>query len=160
MTEENFKLTKQGYEKLKKQREELKQKLMGEIAQRIKEARELGDLSENSEYEEAKNEQGKIDSRIKEIDHILDHAEVIEDDDGDNSIAKLGKKVIIKDLGLNEEKEFMLVTPQEADLMNKKISIDSPIGKGILNKTKGEKVKIKTPNGKYKKIEIVDIITP
>lgn len=154
--EEVYKLTKEGFNNLKKERDELKNKLMGEIAQRIKEARELGDLSENSEYEEAKNEQGKIDSRIKEIEYVLDHAEVIEEE-LDNSEVKLGKRIKIKDFGIKKEKDFMLVTPQEADLKENKISIDSPIGKAILGKKIGDKASIRTANGKIKKIEILDI---
>lgn len=158
MAEEVYKLTREGYEKLKKEREELKKKLMGEIAERIKEARELGDLSENSEYEEAKNEQGKIDSRIKEIDYILDHAEIIENNgNSDNSKVDLGKRVKIKDYRLNQEQEFILVTAQEANLAEKKISVDSPIGRAILGRKKGDIVKIKTAKGDYKKIEIKDI---
>jgi transcription elongation factor GreA len=158
VAEQVYKLTKEGYEKLKREREELKKKLMGEIAERIKEARELGDLSENSEYEEAKNEQGMIDSRIKEIDYILDNAEVIEDDGNhDNTTVSLGKKVKIKDYRLNREQEFMLVTPQEANVEEKKISIDSPIGKALLGRRIGEAINIKTARGSTKKIEIKEI---
>ena len=157
MSEEVYKLTREGYEKLKKEREELKRKLMGEIAERIKEARELGDLSENSEYEEAKNEQGKIDSRIKEIDYILDHAEIIEEDNQDDSKVSLGRKIKIKDYSLNKEQEFLLVTPQEANLKEGKISIDSPIGKAILGRRKGEFINLKTGRGEIKKIKIEEV---
>lgn len=104
MSDTVVKLTKEGYEKLKKERDDLKEKLMGEIANRIKEARELGDLSENSEYEEAKNEQGKIDSRIKEIEYILDHAEIIEEEE-DSSVVGIGKRIKIRDMALEKEKQ-------------------------------------------------------
>jgi transcription elongation factor GreA len=158
VAEQVYKLTREGYEKLKKEREELKKRLMGEVAQRIKEARELGDLSENSEYEEAKNEQGMIDSRIKEIDYILDNAEVIENGSNhDNSTVSLGKKVKIKDYRLNSEKEYTLVTPQEANIEEKKISIESPIGRSLLGRRKGEVINIKTARGSSKKIEIKEI---
>jgi transcription elongation factor GreA len=158
MVEENYQLTKEGYERLKKEKDELKKKLMGEIADRIKEARELGDLSENSEYEEAKNEQGRIDSRIKEIEYILEHAEIIEDQ-SDNSEVRLGKVVKIYDFKLKKETEFMLVTPQEADLKDKKLSSDSAIGSAILGRKIGEKLTIKTAKGITKKIEIKDIVS-
>jgi transcription elongation factor GreA len=158
LAEQVYKLTREGYEKLKKEREELKKRLMGEVAQRIKEARELGDLSENSEYEEAKNEQGMIDSRIKEIDYILDNAEIIENGSNhDNSIVSLGKKVKIKDYRLNREQEFLLVTPQEANIEESKISIESPIGRSLLGRRKGEVINIKTARGSSKKIEIKEI---
>ncbi|HOO74703.1 MAG: transcription elongation factor GreA [Thermotogae bacterium] len=157
MAETVYQLTREGYEKLKTERDELKRKLMGEIADKIKEARELGDLSENSEYEEAKNEQGKIDSRIKEIEFILDHAEVIEEEIYDKNEVRLGRKVKIKDYSLNIEKEFLIVTPQEANIIDNKISTDSPIGKSLIGRKKGEKISLKTNHGKTKKIEILEI---
>ncbi|MDN5342357.1 transcription elongation factor GreA [Oceanotoga sp. DSM 15011] len=156
MAEEIYQLTKEGYDRLKKERDALKVKLMGEIADRIKDARELGDLSENSEYEEAKNEQGKIDSRIKEIDYILDHAEIIIETATSDEV-RLGTKLKIYDFKLKKEREFMLVTPQEADLSENKLSSDSLIGKAVLGKKKGEIISIKTIKGQIKKIEIKDI---
>ncbi|MDO7976104.1 transcription elongation factor GreA [Oceanotoga teriensis] len=156
MAEEIYQLTKEGYDRLKKERDVLKVKLMGEIADRIKDARELGDLSENSEYEEAKNEQGKIDSRIKEIDYILDHAEIIIETATSDEV-RLGTKLKIYDFKLKKEREFMLVTPQEADLSENKLSSDSLIGKAVLGKKKGEIISIKTIKGQIKKIEIKDI---
>ncbi|BBE30436.1 transcription elongation factor GreA [Tepiditoga spiralis] len=154
---ETYKLTKEGYEKLKAEKDELKNRLMGEIAEKIKSARELGDLSENSEYEEAKNEQGKIDSRIKEIEYILDNSEILEDEEGNNTEVKLGKIVKIHDYGLKIDKEFRLVTPQEADIKKDKISTESIIGKNILGKKINDTVVIKTLNGKNKKIKILNI---
>jgi len=129
--------------------------LMYEVAERIKEARELGDLSENSEYDEAKNEQGKIDSRIKELEYILDNAEIIEDD-GDNSVVKLGAKVRLRNLKTNEEIEIRIVNSQEADIFENKISADSPIGKAVLERSVDDEVVVRTPSGiiKYKIITI------
>jgi transcription elongation factor GreA len=148
-------LTKEGYENLRNELNTLRKKLMYEVAERIKEARELGDLSENSEYDEAKNEQGKIDSRIKELEYILDNAEIIEDD-GDNSVVKLGAKVRLRNLKTNEEIEIRIVNSQEADIFENKISADSPIGKAVLERSVDDEVVVRTPSGiiKYKIITI------
>lgn len=109
-------LTREGYEKLKQELEELKRKFMYEISERIKEARELGDLSENSEYEAAKNEQGRVGSRIMEIEQILSNAEIIEDSEEGDEVT-LGKWVTIRNLDTGEEHKFRIVTPQEADFL-------------------------------------------
>ncbi len=138
-------LTREGYEKLKKELEELRHKLMYEISERIKEARELGDISENSEYEAAKNEQGRIGSRIMEIEQILDAAEVI--DSRDTSKVSLGNWVLLRNRKTGEDFRIRLVTPQEADIFNNKVSEDSPIGRSILGKKVGDVVKVQTPGG-------------
>ncbi|SHH19037.1 transcription elongation factor GreA [Thermosipho atlanticus] len=148
MAKETIYLTKEGYEKLKKELDTLKQKLMFEIAERIKEARELGDLSENSEYQEAKNEQGRIAARVNELENMLSKAEVIESL-GTNSV-NIGNWVIIKNLDTNEEKKIQIVTPHEADVFQNKISIESPLGRALVGKKVGEIVKIKAPNGAFK----------
>ncbi|MFW6119681.1 MAG: transcription elongation factor GreA [Petrotogales bacterium] len=139
-------LTKEGYENLKEELNTLRKKLMYEIAERIKEARELGDLSENSEYDEAKNEQGRIDSRIKELENILNNAEIIEDE-GDGKTVKLGSKVVVKNMKTSEKKEFQLVNSHEANVFKNKISVDSPIGRSIMDRSVGEKITVKTPSG-------------
>lgn len=141
-------LTKEGYEKLKAELDQLKQKLMFEIAARIKEARELGDLSENSEYQEAKNEQGRIAARINELENMLSKAEVIEG--LDTNTINIGNWVLIKNLDTGEEKTIQIVTPHEADVFNNKISLESPIGRVLVGKKVGEVVKIKAPKGVYK----------
>ncbi len=139
-------LTREGYEKLVRELEELKKKFMYEISERIKEARELGDLSENSEYEAAKNEQGRVGSRIMEIEQILNNAEII-DETGEGNEVSLGKWVVIKDLDTEEEYKFRIVTPQEADFFSGKLSADSPLGKNLLGRKVGEIVKVKAPGG-------------
>lgn len=154
MAKETIFLTKEGYEKLKKELETLKQKLMFDIAERIKEARELGDLSENSEYQEAKNEQGRIAARVNELENMLSKAEVIESL-GTNSV-NIGNWVIIKNLSTGEEKKIQIVTPHEADVFQNKISIESPLGRALVGKKVGETVKIKAPNGAFK-YEIIGI---
>ncbi len=149
-------LTKEGYEKLKKELDELKHRLMFEIPERIKEARELGDLSENSEYQEAKNEQGRIASRINELEAMLMNAEVIEEKFDENYV-NLGNWVILKNVDTGEEKKLQLVNPQEADIFSGKMSIDSPVGRSIQGKKKNDVVKVKTAKGMFK-YKIVDIL--
>ncbi len=140
-----IKLTREGYEKLKRELEELRHKLIYEISERIKEARALGDLSENSEYEAAKNEQGRISSRIMEIEQILSSAEII--DDVDTNSVNVGNLVLLKNITTGEEWKIRIVTPQEADIFEGKISEDSPVGKSILGRKVGDRVKVKVPAG-------------
>ncbi|QTA37346.1 transcription elongation factor GreA [Thermosipho ferrireducens] len=147
-------LTKEGYEKLRRELDTLKEKLMFEIAERIKEARELGDLSENSEYQEAKNERGRIAARINELENMLSKAEVISD--LDTNTVNIGNWVIIKNLDTSEQTKIQLVTPHEADVFNNKISIESPLGRALVGKRMGEVVKIKAPKGAFK-YEIIGI---
>ena len=140
-------LTKEGYESLKRELDELKKKFMYEVAQKIKDARELGDLAENSEYEEAKNEQGRIGSRIREIEEILSRAELIDVSNMDSNVINLGNKVLIRDLSSGEEMEITIVNPQEADIFERKISVDSPLGKALLGRRLGETIRIRAPKG-------------
>ena len=148
---ERIMLTNEGFESLKKELSVLKEKLMNDVAQKIKEAREFGDLSENSEYDEAKNEQGKINSRISEIEEILSHATIVENSRNTHDI-NIGNVVKLKDLNANKEIEIMIVTSQEADVFKNKISIDSPLGESLYKHHMGETVRVKAPNGvkKYK----------
>uniref|UniRef100_A0A7C4CG41 Transcription elongation factor GreA n=1 Tax=Fervidobacterium thailandense TaxID=1008305 RepID=A0A7C4CG41_9BACT len=153
---EKVKLTKQGYEKLKQELDELKRQLMFEIPERIKAARELGDLSENSEYQEAKNEQGRIASRINELEQMLMNAEIISEANSDYSVVNLGDWVLLKNLDTGEELKVQLVNPQEADIFSNKISVESPLGRSINGAKKGQTVKIKAPKG-IVKYQVVDI---
>ena len=156
--EDKIELTKEGYESLKRELKELKEKLMNEVAQKIKEAREFGDLSENSEYDEAKNEQGKINSRISEIENILSRATIVGDELNNIHEVNIGNRVKLKDLSSNNEMEFMIVTSQEADIFKNKISVDSPLGKAVYKRKVGETVRVKAPNG-TKKYLILNVIT-
>ncbi|WP_448522711.1 transcription elongation factor GreA [Pseudothermotoga sp.] len=151
-----IKLTREGYETLKQELESLRQKLMYEISERIKEARELGDLAENTEYDEAKNEQGRINSRIAELEQILNNAEVIEATESD--VVSIGSWVVIKNLNTGEERTIRLVNPQESDIFSNKVSVDSPVGRVLLNKKIGEIVRLKTPAGQVR-YEIIGIRT-
>ncbi|MFW6263429.1 MAG: transcription elongation factor GreA [Thermotogota bacterium] len=149
-------LTQEGYDSLKKELKELKEKLMYDIAARIKEAREYGDLSENSEYEEAKNEQGRINGRILEIENILDKSEIIDANDVQSDIARLGLTVMVKNLENNQEKTFKLVNPQEADIFENKVSVESPVGEALDGGSIGDIIKVKTPSG-IQQYEIIGI---
>ncbi|KAF2957476.1 transcription elongation factor GreA [Thermotoga sp. Ku-13t] len=151
-----IKLTKEGYEALKQELESLRHKLMYEISQRIKEARELGDLAENAEYDEAKNEQGRISGRIAELEEILNNAEIIESTESD--VVSIGSWVVIKNLNTGEERTIRLVNPQESDIFSNKVSVDSPVGRVLLGKRIGEVIRLRTPAGQVR-YEIIGIRT-
>ncbi len=148
-------LTREGYERLKSELDTLRKKLMYEIAERIKEARELGDLSENSEYDEAKNEQGRIDSRIKQIEDTLNNSEIIEET-GDHSVVKLGSRISLVNVDSKAVSEMVIVNSQEANIFEKRVSADSPVGRAALSRRVGDVLRVKTPSGwaKYKILSI------
>lgn len=148
-----FHLTKEGVDELKQECEQLvAQRPL--IAERIKTAREFGDLAENAEYTSARQEQERVEGRIAEIEHILLNVEVIKKPKGDKKV-QLGSKVVLKG-GTGKQKEFQVVGTVEADPMNGKISDESPIGKALLGKKEGEAVEIKTPaeTATYKLVDI------
>ena len=130
-----------------------------EVADQIKEARSFGDLSENSEYDEAKNEQGKLYSRIAELEDILSNYVVIEEHNEDPNSVRIGSRVKVLDLEFNEEETYELVGSQEADPMNGRISEDSPFGKALLGKHVDEEVQAEAPAGMlhYKVLDIQKI---
>ena len=111
-----------------------------EVADQIKEARSFGDLSENSEYDEAKNEQGKLYSRIAEVEEILANCVVIEEDENDHNAVRLGSRITVLDLEFDEKLSYQIVGPQEADPMNGRISEDSPFGRALLGRAVGDEV--------------------
>ena len=137
-----FHLTKAGVEELKTEFEDLLT-MRGPIAERIKTAREFGDLSENAEYSSARQEQERVEGRIAEIEHILLNVDIIKKPKGDNKI-QLGSSVKLKGSG-GKAKEFTVVGTVEADPLNGKISDESPIGQALLGKKEGDKVDITTP---------------
>lgn len=136
-----FHLTKEGVAELKAEHEELIAQ-RGPIAERIKTAREFGDLSENAEYTSARQEQERVEGRIAEIEHILLNVEIITKPRGDNKV-QLGSQVKLKSNG--KTKEFQVVGTVEADPLNGKISDESPIGQALMGKAEGDAVEIKTP---------------
>ncbi len=149
----HYLLTKEGVEELKAEHTELVA-LRGPIAERIKTAREFGDLSENAEYSSARQEQERTETRISEIENILQNVEIIKKPKGDSKV-QIGSSVKLKSDG-GKTKEFQVVGTVEADPLNGKISDESPIGKALLGKKDGELVEIVTPadTTSYKIIDI------
>ena len=150
-------MTYEGVKALEDELEDLKVNRRKEVAQKIKEAREQGDLSENAEYDAAKEEQREIEARIEEVEKILKNAEVVDAEDTakDNSIT-LGCTVKIYDEEFKEELEYKIVGSTEANSLKGKISNESPVGKALIGAKKGDTVKVETPSGvlKYKVVEI------
>jgi transcription elongation factor GreA len=149
-------LTLEGLEKLKKDVHELRTKGRSEIAKAIQEAREKGDLSENAEYHAAKEAQGMLEMKIAQLEDTLSNARLVDRSRLDNSRVMLLSKVKLKNTKTKQEVNFMLVSESEADLKVGKISISSPIGKGLLGKTKGEVVEIQIPAG-VMTLEVLEI---
>ena len=151
-----FKLSPERWKALKDELVYLKTVREKEVADQIKEARSFGDLSENSEYDEAKNEQGKLYSRIAEVENILENCVVIEEDNHDGKTVRLGSQLKVLNIKLNQELEYEVVGSQEADPMNGRISEDSPFGRALLGKSVGDDVVVEAPAGTmhYKVLEI------
>lgn len=156
MTQQSYDFTLEGMNRLKEELERRKTEERSEIAERIKVALSFGDLSENSEYDEAKNAQSENESRIAELENLLKNARLIEADDISKTRVTLGGKVTIQDLETMEETEYMLVSSREEDIFENKISTDSPVGSAIVGKKKGQTVDVTTPTGilKYKIVKI------
>lgn len=150
-------LTEEGLKALEDELQDLKVYRRKEVAQKIKEAREQGDLSENAEYDAAKEEQRDIELRIEEIDKILKNAELVIDDDVDSSVINIGCTVRIQDLEFDEEMEYKIVGSTEANSLKGKISNESPVGKALIGAKVGQKVEVETPSGMiaYKILEIM-----
>ena len=151
-----YKLSAERLEELKKELVYLKTVREKEVADQIKEARSFGDLSENSEYDEAKNEQGKLYSRIAEIENILANHIVIAENEEDHDTVRLGSTITVLDVEFKEEETYQVVGSQEADPMNGRISEESPFGKALLGKAAGEDVVVDAPAGTihYKIVKI------
>lgn len=149
-------LTYEGLRKLEDELEHLKVVKRKEISQKIKEAREQGDLSENAEYDAAKDEQRDIEARIEEIEKILKNAEVVVEEEVELDSISIGCKVRILDVEFNEEMEYKIVGSTEANSLKGKISNESPVGKALLGAKVGDEVTVETPTGefKYKVLEI------
>ena len=147
MMEKKIRLTDDGLKKLKEELETLKTKGRADIAEKIKIARGYGDLSENSEYDEAKNEQAKIEARIIEIEAMLKNVEIISDVKGAAKTVILGSKVKILDVEFDEECEYRIVGSAEADPAAGLISDESPVGKALLGHKVGETVYAEAPAG-------------
>ncbi|MDR3216699.1 MAG: transcription elongation factor GreA [Clostridiaceae bacterium] len=140
-------LTQEGYDKLQKRLDYLLAHGRKEIAEKIKIAREFGDLSENAEYDAAKEEQVFIEQEIKEIDEKLRHAVIIDESALDASVISVGSTVTVYDREFEEEIVYRIVGTSETDLTSNKISNESPLGKSLLGKKKGDVVSVKSPQG-------------
>lgn len=156
MAEKKNLMTYEGLKKLEDELQDLKVVRRKEVAQKIKEAREQGDLSENAEYDAAKDEQRDIEARIEEIEKILKNAEVADDDADNKGAANIGSIVTVLDMEFDEEIEFKLVGSTEAKSLENKISNESPLGKALIGKQTGDIVEVDTLAGvtKYKVLNV------
>ena len=156
MREKKNILTYEGLKKYEDELHELKVYKRKEVAQKIKEAREQGDLSENAEYDAAKDEQRDIEARIEELEKILKNAEVVDEDEVDLDTINIGCKVCILDVEFNEELEYKIVGSTEANSLKGKISNESPVGKALIGHKAGDEVIVETQAGPitYKVLEI------
>ena len=142
-------LTYEGLKKLEDELENLKVVRRKEVSQKIKEAREQGDLSENAEYDAAKDEQRDIEARIEELEKILKNAEVVVEEEADLDKVSIGCSVKILDCDFDEELEYKIVGSTEANSLKGKISNESPVGKALLGKQVGDTVTVETPAGEF-----------
>ena len=149
-------MTYAGLKKLQEELQDLKVNQRREIAQKIKEAREQGDLSENAEYDAAKDEQRDIEARIEQIEQILKNAEVVDEDEVDLDKINIGCLVRVLDIEYNEEEEYRLVGSSEASSLQNKISNESPFGKALIGAKVGDIVEVEAPAGviKYELLSI------
>jgi transcription elongation factor GreA len=149
-------LTAEGHEKLKEEIEYLSNEKRREVAERIRVAREFGDIAENAEYDDAKNEQAMLEHRIAQLEERLRNARVIEADEVTTEAVSIGSKVRLKDMDANKTVEYHIVGAAEANPAEKKLSNESPVGKAIMGKKKGEVVEVTAPRGSLK-YKIMDI---
>ena len=149
-------LTPEGLDKLKAEIEHLSTDKRREVAERIKEAREFGDISENSEYDDAKNEQAMLEARIASLEDKLRSASVIDSSELDNDIVRVGSLVNVKDEGSGKSLKYTIVGSTEANPAENKLSNESPVGKAIMGRKKGEVVEVTAPRGalRFKIVEI------
>lgn len=140
-------LSKEGYDKLRAELEDLKTNGRSEMAAAIAEAREKGDLSENAEYDAAKDAQGMLEMKINEMEKVMMNARILDQSQLDASKVTVLSKVTIKNVKMGKEITYHLVSETEADLAARKISVTSPMGKGLLGKAVGDIAKVSTPNG-------------
>ena len=150
-------ITKEGLEKLREEIEQLSTEKRREVAGRIKEAREFGDISENAEYDDAKNEQALLEQRIATLEERLRRAEVIDEKDVDTSEVGVGTTVHVKDQKSGDSEKFLIVGSAEADPTERKLSNESPIGQALMGHKRNEVVSVDVPRGPKKKLKITKI---
>ncbi|MFD2255019.1 transcription elongation factor GreA [Lactococcus formosensis subsp. bovis] len=156
MVEKTFPMTKEGLEKLEQELDNLKLVKRPEVIERIKIARSYGDLSENSEYEAAKDEQAFIEGRISTVETMIRYAEIVDNANIDKNEVALGKAVVFQESGDDEEEEYEIVGTAEADPFSGKISNESPIAQALIGRKVGDVVKIPLPMGEIE-VKIVDV---
>ena len=149
-------LTKEGYEKLKQEIELLSTERRREVAERIRVAREFGDIAENAEYDDAKNEQMMLEHRIATLEERLRAARVIDESEITADVVSIGATVRLRDVGANKTVEYQIVGSAEANPAENKLSNESPVGKAIIGRKKGETVEVSAPRGALK-FKILDI---
>lgn len=147
MADKKIVLTRSGFEQLKAELDDLKVNKVKENIEAIKAAKEQGDLSENAEYDAARDEQRDIAARIEEIEKILKNSEVVEESEEDMSKIGIGRSVVLKDIEFDEEIEFRIAGSTEASSLKGIISNDSPVGAALMGKRVGDKVEVETPSG-------------
>ena len=150
-------LTPEGYEKLKAEIEDLRTTKRREVAERIKEAREFGDITENSEYDDAKNEQAMVESRIAQLEEKLRMATVIEAKDLTTDVVQVGSVVHVKDEKTGKSVKYAIVGSAEARPMENKLSNESPVGKALIGHKRNEVVEVPVPRGPKRKLKITKI---
>ena len=156
MEERDIVLTTEGYNKLEEELKYLKGPKKMQVAERITIAREFGDLSENSEYDDAKNEQALLEAKIQDIENMLRVAKVVDDDEVSTRKVGIGTQVTVHDFEFDEDITYGIVGATEVDMKNNKISNESPVGKALIGAKKGDEVDVETPGGviKYKILSI------
>jgi transcription elongation factor GreA len=150
-------LTPEGYKKLKEEIEYLSNEKRREVAERIRVARQFGDIAENSEYDDAKNDQALLEHRIAVLEERIANARVISKKDVAKDVVSVGSHVKLRDVSAKETFEYHIVGSAEANPSENKLSNESPVGKAIIGKKKGETVEVQTPRGKALKYKILDI---
>ena len=156
MAEKKNVVTYSGLKKIEEELQDLKVNKRREIAAKIKEAREQGDLSENAEYDAAKDEQRDIGARIEQLETMLKNIEVVDEDEVDTGVVGIGCKVVVYDYEFDEEVEYDIVGSSQADIMNNKISDESPVGMALKGAKVGEEVLVDAPDGEFK-YRVLDI---
>lgn len=157
MAEKKNILTYEGLKALEDELQDLKVNRRREVADKIREAREQGDLSENAEYDAAKDEQRDIELRIEEIDNILKNAEVVIEEEVDVNTINVGCTVRLKDVEFDDEMEYKIVGSTEADCLNGKISNESPVGAALIGSKVGDTIEVESPTSEMVKYEILEI---
>ena len=150
-------LTPEGFQKLKAEIEELRTTKRREVAERIKEAREFGDISENAEYDHAKNEQAMLEARIAQLEEKLRNASVIDERTIDTGVVSVGSKVRVKDQKSGQSMAYQIVGSAEADPTENKLSNESPVGSALIGHKRGDVVTVSVPRGPNRKLKITKI---